>query len=1070
MLPFPLLARSLLFALCAIPVAAQVAPAPTPADPPPDDPEVEQRVLLDPVTFTGSNIRRFDAEKTLPITLFDRAAIEIRDAGQPSDLLQALPQITGLPLNETATLGATARGDNAAISLRGIASGNALVLLNGRRVVPHPISAAEGGVPTLSANINHLPNRGLDRIEILRDGASSIYGSDAVAGVVNFTTRRRYTGTEIATRVGRTRYDDGQEWRATLTHGLTFAQNRGRALLTADFYHRAAMFARDRAFAAEADMSARAPAPWSDPAAAAGTAGGFNFRSTTGRFGSYQLGTITSLDSFGTVNGFANARPAGVPATLVAATGEFYLQPTAAGGTALSANAPGRAGVGREFFWNNNAHRILQPRSDRTNVFASAEFDVTPRFSLFAEGGLYRAESVTYRESDGITQGTDGYLIVPASNPWNPFGTRFWSVAGTPNLDGTPRLAGTPSAVAILDKRLDDLPARVAWVDTAVYRGLAGARGKIGQTWTWEIGLLYSASRVTDNESGPSRRSLLATALNQTDATRAFNPFGRTFAVQGGALVVTGNYRNPDPVTSAFRSSYVRHGITRLGSVDVRAAGELATLGADRHVRGALGGEFRFEAYDDFRPPYAGLNPASSKLDPATNDFLDFPATADTHGSRHVAAGYAELVFPAIVPAQKLAAAESLELFASARAERYSDFGRQTKPKFGLSWRPAHGLLVRASHNRGFRAPNLAQLHSGTAIRTVTESTDTYRNGVTGLLTDGATSRRSIVSGNRNLAPETSTGKSLGVVLEIPRVPGLTLSIDYWEIRHRNVISASGTIADDTAALIKATQAELAAGKRLDQIDLGSGGPHYRGNPAIVRLPDTFADRDAFAAYNARQSNRANQRASVGAIDYIDSTYFNKSVQFLNGCDFDLNYRLPPLSIGQFTVSAGWTYLEDFHAYTARGAPRTEYRNGNGEAVGGATPPWRGTTSLVWRHKQWAAGFAHYYVGSYTDVNATTTAATWESLGRPSYIKPVWTDGAWSYRYVVHGSHSSNVFVGHRFVAKSRWFNGASLRVGVNNLFDAKPPLAADSRGYEAGLYNVVARGRSYSLQVTKKL
>lgn len=112
------------------------------------------------------------------------------------------PQVTGLPGNESATLGATARGDNASISLRGIPSSNTLMLLNGRRLVPHPISQSEAGVPTLSTNVNQLPNRGLSRVEILRDGASSVYGTDAVAGVVNYTTNKNFRGTELAFRYG----------------------------------------------------------------------------------------------------------------------------------------------------------------------------------------------------------------------------------------------------------------------------------------------------------------------------------------------------------------------------------------------------------------------------------------------------------------------------------------------------------------------------------------------------------------------------------------------------------------------------------------------------------------------------------------------------------------------------------------------------------------------------------------------------------------------------------------------------------------------------------------------------
>jgi outer membrane receptor protein involved in Fe transport len=1024
----------------------------------------EEVIKLEAFSVTGTNIRRLEMEKVLPVTVFDTAAMEVRDASQPSDLLTALPQVTGLPGNETATLGATARGDNASVSLRGIPSSNTLVLLNGRRVVPHPISQGEAGVPTLSTNINTLPNRGLERVEVLRDGASSVYGTDAVAGVVNYAMRRDFRGTELSLRFGETRYRDGQEYRGTLTHGFDFAKKKGRAMITADFYHRAAMYARDRDFSAEADHSNLAPAPWNSS-----TITTFNARSATTEFGNYLLGTVTSTDQFGAVSGFAGARPTGVPATLAATSGLFVLQPNGSGGVVFGTAAPSRAGVTHDYYWNNNAYRVIQPKTDRTNVFASTEFDLSDRITLFADASLYQANSVTYREPDGITQSTDGFVIVPVTNPFNPFGNRFWSPTGAPNADGTPRLTGTPSAVSITNKRLTDLATRTDWVDTSVYRGVAGVRGKIFDSWFWEAALLYSTARVNENEEGPDRKSLLIAAINQSDPARAFNPFTRTFAVQNGSLVVTGPYTNPDSVTSTFRSSFIRSGITKLGSGDVRASGNVFPLWGGNQIGGAFGGEFRYEAYDDFRPPFAGLNPPGSGLDPTSNDFLGFSPNSDTHGNRHVAALYAEAVVPLVGREFTLPLVYSLELTASARYESYTDFGDTTKPKYGINWKPARWLMVRGSYNEGFHAPNLAQLFTGPLIRTVTGSTDSYRSNVTNLITDGPSNRRSIASGNRQLQPETSTGKSAGIVVEVPGIKGLSVSVDYWEIRQKNLISSGGGIADDTAALLAATQVALAAGQPIGSVDLGSGTANYKGDPSVVRLPVTQADRDLFAAYNATRAP-GNQRAVVGGIDILRTSYFNKSQQFVNGYDFDVNYRLPVLAAGQFVFNTSWTYLNDFHAYSSPTAARSEYRNGNSVNVGGATPVWRGDTTVTWRKNQWGAGVGMYYTGRFTDVNATTTQTVWDSLGNPGYIQPIFNNGAYSYRYVVHDSKSYNVFASYRITTQNRWVNQTTVRIGVNNLFDAKPPLSADSRGYEPSLYNIMARGRTYSLQVTKKL
>lgn len=1041
---------------------AQTAPAPSAAKP-------EEAVKLEALTVTGSNIKRLETEKVLPISVLSSAEIDTRDASQPSDLLTALPQVTGLPGNETATLGSTARGDNATVSLRGLASSNTLVLLNGRRLAPTPIAQNEAGTPAISTNINQLPNRGLERVDVLRDGASSIYGTDAVAGVVNYTMKRNFRGTEISARVGETSYRDGQEWRTTVTHGLDFAKGRGRAMLVADFYKRASILANVRDFAADADMSYRAPAPWNDSTVASGAAGGFNFRSATTQYGNYLLGTVTATDQYGSITGFAGARPVGIPAALAATSGAFFLQPNSTGGVSFGTTTPSRGGVTRDYYWNNNAYRVIQPKSERTNIFASAEFDLTDKITAFVDASLYRSESLTFREPDGITQSTDGFIIVPATNPFNPFGTRFWSTTGAANTDGTTRLTGTPSAVSITNKRLTDLATRTASVDNNIYRGVVGLRGTLFTTWTWEAALLWTTGRVTDNEQGPDRKSRLIAAINQTDPAKAFNPFTRTFAVQNGTLAVVGPYTNPDSVTSTFRSSFIDNGISKLGSGDFRASGELLSIWGGNAISGAFGGEFRYEAHDRFRAPFSGLNPAGSGLDPDSNDYLGYGPTSDTHGNRHVSAVYAESVVPLVGKQSKLPLVQLLELSASARYESHTDFGATTKPKYGVAWKPVSWVMVRGSFNQGFHAPNLVQLYSGLRKATATGSTDTYRTAVTGFIIDGPSNRRQISQGNRLLKPETSEGKSAGVVIDVPGIKGLSISVDYYEIRQKDLISSSGTVADDTAALQAATQAALAKGTAIGSINLGSGTANYQGDPAVRRLPVTPTDAAAFAAYNATRAP-GNQRAAVGEIEALLVTYFNKAEQFTNGFDFNVNYRFPKVAIGQFNIGTDWSYLNDFHAYTAVGAPRTNYRNGNSANVGGALPIWRGSTTLSWRWKNWSAGLGHYYIGSYTDVNATATATQFRDLGEPSYIKPIFNNGNFVYRYVVHDTNSYNIFGTYRFSSQNTWLKDTSVRVGVNNVLNATPPLSADSRGYEVSLYNVTARGRTYSLQVTKKL
>jgi outer membrane receptor protein involved in Fe transport len=1023
-------------------------------------------VKLDAFTVTGSNVKRIDVEKVLPVTVFSQADMDIRSASQSSDLLLALPQVTGLPGNEAAVAGATARGDNATISLRGIPSSNTLILLNGRRLVPHPIVQSEAGTPTLSVNVNILPNRGIDNIEVLRDGASSVYGTDAVAGVVNYNMQKNFRGTELSLRYGQTTYHDGQEYRATLMHGFAFAKGKGRAMFTADYYRREPMFIRDRPFGGDGDNTSRAPAPWNVV-----TDTTFNLRSTSSAYGQYLMGTPGGLDAFGSIASFTGSRPANIPATFAATTGVFVITPLTGGGVGFAPAAPTRTstGPGREYYWSNSAYRVIQPKNARTNIFARGEYDLNDRITLFSDVSIYQSNSTTFREPDQYSNSFDGFTVVPVTNPFNPFGNRFWSPTGAPNADGTPRLVGTPVAVSITNKRFVDLPVRTDYVTDNVYRGVVGLRGKLAGSWNWEAALLYSAARAIEYEAGATRRSLMKAAIDQSDPAKAYNPFGRAFAVQGGTVVVTGDYKSPDSVINTFSAPFIRNGITKLGSGDFHASGDLLKLWGGNVIGGAFGGEFRYEAYDDWRPPYAGLNPPGSGLDPTNDDFVSFSPNSDTHANRHVAAAYAEVVVPLVGREFKFPLVESLELSASGRYESYTDFGDTTKPKYGVNWKPFPWAMVRASYNQGFHAPNLAQLFNGTLTRSLTAA-DTYRSNVTLLTTDGSANRRSIASGNPNLGPETSTGKSAGLVLEVPGIRGLSVSVDYWEIRQKDVIASGGGIAADTAVLNAATQAALAAGQNINSIDLGSGTANYKGDPSVVRLPVTQNDKDLFAAYNARNVP-GNQRAVVGAIAYTNVSYYNKAEQFVNGFDFDVKYKLPRMEIGNFTFNTNWTLLNDFHAYTAAGAARTEYRETNFTAVGGATPKWRSSTTLNWRRKQWGAGFGLYYIGRFTDTGATTSRTNYDALGQPSYIQPAFNNGSFVYRYVIHDTKTYNTFLSYRVESKSRWLADLDVRFTVNNLFNAEPPLSGgNSSGYEISVYNTLARGRSYSLQLTKKL
>jgi outer membrane receptor protein involved in Fe transport len=610
-----------------------------------------------------------------------------------------------------------------------------------------------------------------------------------------------------------------------------------------------------------------------------------------------------------------------------------------------------------------------------------------------------------------------------------------------------------------------DLAAETVNTRADVVRVAGGLRGKLGQTWTWESSGFYNEVKGVDEAYPDVRESKLQQALQRTDAT-AFNPFGYTFKVQNGAVVADQPYKNPRSVVDSFSEVYARKAWSSIASGDLRATGRLFTLwGGD--VMAAAGGEYRFEDLKDLRPPFSGENPASSGLDPLNNDFLLHPPRPDVRGDRHVTSFYSELVVPLVSAERGIPLVRTFELTASGRYENYSDFGSTTKPKFGANWRPASWLMFRGSYNEGFMAPSLAALFTSPrwTITAGAGDIDTYRNPVTN---EGPYVQRTYFGGNPKLEPQESEGRTWGVVIDVPGIKGLSLTADYWRISRTNLLgqrSVAQIRASDTTLLQAYTKAQLAAGVSANSIDLGSGTPAYKGDPDVVRYAVTPEDRAAFASFNA--ATPANPQAVAGKIFSLNRPFVNISTSEHAGWDFGLRYALPRLPIGNVVLNSEWAYLQ--RSLSTFAAPNLPPTVNDGLYANGAAR-WRGTTNLNWRRGAWSAGLAAYYVGKTHDAGATTTAAVYESLGRPSYIAPFFTAGQTVYRRVIDPTLSFNAIVGYRFGEMAPvLLRRTQVRLGVVNLNNEEPPLASsEGFGYDASVNQNLLAGRTWTLELTR--
>lgn len=975
-------------------------PATSPSDEAPAD-----DVVLEEIVVTGTSIQRGD-DAALPVTVMSREEMDLRDAGSPVELLTSLPAVTGVPLNESTQGGAGARGDVASIAMRGLGSGSTLVLLNGRRMAAHGISANENGVPALSVNSNVMPVRGLERVDVLRDGASSIYGSDAVAGVVNFVVDTHYVGNEIQLQAGFAEIDSGDDRRLTLTHGDYYLNDRMHWISTFDLYDRDATKSAD--VMGDSNKVDRAPEGFNS------LTGRFFDRSSSSAYPAYRIGDSTTTQ---------------------------YLVPTSTG-AAFSDTVPARDGeFASDYYYDFNVGYAL-PETTRLNWFNQVDYEVNDHLTMFGEVMLYAADSTMVRAPVSYSASSNRDIVLGIDNPWNPYGTRFYP--------------DSPQEVTITSYRFVDNGNETVDIETRAYRFVLGGRGAINDRWNWESAATFSRSGTRDVSQNAIRESAVLDAID----SGSYNPWGYDFDLVEGQVVPTTAYVNSQDSIDPFSQHFIQTGRDILATIDARVTGDLIDTWAGP-LQVAVGAEHRWDDYSLTRPQYHGLNYEGNALglDPADNDFMQASPVGNIIGDRTVAAGFIETVIPLVSEYNDVWGIRSLSIGASVRYEEYSDFGGTTNPKFTLDFRPVDQVMIRGSYNEGFRAPSLAAINYPSRT-SVGSYSDPYRQDVTGLPEDGQIQRLQTTTGNSDLKPEESKGYTLGTVVDVPWIDGLRFSVDWFKIEQENIIAAPNANQlrlNDADRLFNATQAALAAGVAYEDIDLGSGTDDYAGNALVRRAEVTDDDIANFAAYNEGRP-QSEWVAPVGALIETLTPFDNLDSSLIKGYDFNITYDLPTFSWGKLRFSTDWTYLDTFKRLGgADGSSSTQLGiDGNARL--------RGSAALSWTNGAYAAGLSAYYIGEYADTGASISDSVYEELGQPGYVKTV--DGV--HYWKVDDTVTFNAFASKTFMSDSMLLDGLNLRLGVKNLTDEKPPLTSATSGYDSSVYNSVAVGRVWTLRLSK--
>lgn len=698
------------------------------------------QATMDRVEITGSSIKRIEGETALPVQVLTREDIQKTGATNVEQLMQTVAsnassgQLIGASASGATTLGLSS------ISLRGLNSTRTLVLINGRRVSPYGYGFTNDSV---SVDVNALPLEAIDRVEILKDGASAIYGSDAIAGVVNFILRKDFKGLELTADYGQARQQSAAAAKASISYGIgDLAKDRFNFMITGSYQRERALFGRDRDFA---DSSIN-----------------FNALQDSTSGNTFPANIFPVDGSFGTRNpSFPNC-----PGPYATRSPLFDL-------------------IGSQGCRFDPAPMVtLLPQIERYGAFSSFKFDITPQMQFFTELSYYRNEQNVVIQPTPISD----QFTIPLNNvlanqfPYNAF------VGGAPLPGG--QVSPIPYSTILLTSASPFYPTAlvvantggatpdllVRWranltgnrdiTDTSKASRLAtGLRGSFG-TWDYDAAFLYSASNVTERvNDGFAILSQTLPILNSGQV----DFFGNGTSAPTLAALEAAEFHGQTLETK-----------TSLMSVGGKASSDIATLpGGPLSV--AFGGEVRRENYE--------LLPAEVMVSGDLSGYGGNFVPVDR--SRTVGAVFTELNARVL---------QSLELNGAVRYDRYGGVGSSTTPKVGIRFTPMRELLLRASAGRGFRAPSLLDLHApATTGVSPPGLNDPDRCPTTGSSLDCVTQFPITNGGNPNLKPEKSRNLTAGIVLEPTN--NVSVALDYFWISLKDTITQNvpaSTILSDT--------------------------------------------------------------------------------------------------------------------------------------------------------------------------------------------------------------------------------------------------------------------------------
>ncbi|GAB3346865.1 TonB-dependent receptor [Lysobacter tyrosinilyticus] len=881
----------------AFPAAAQTAEVAAQATANSDKSDSKDKPTeLERVEVTGSSIKRINAETASPLQIISKQEIENMGARTLLQVLDNLPAARPAQVDSKSLF--TGSDGASQANLRGLGAQGTLVLLNGRRLSYY---GAPAGFQTQFVNIDAIPAAAIERMEVLTDGASAVYGSDAVAGVINVITKRSFKGAELNLTTDKSsRIDSYGEHQASITGGFgDLDEDRYNVYGTLNLYRRDPIPLRD--------VYDKKPDQYyvNNPNYIT------NFRLNTGSApGVFNPGTYFAFDP--TTGARVQEAAPGCNNVIPAAGGTRCVWQTW-----LNNEIDGGAESERITAYVNG-HFLI---GETTEAFAEATYT---DIDLRANGGTPRAFSTTtgnpsswFSRNTGTNVNQFFYPYLGPNNDYNHASPALKALMG-----------GVVGMQYLLQDAGDDYFGQRN-TDKS-YRALAGLRGSFGD-WDWETAFATAGTHSVTYQT---------VNVNLDGFAKAFGPF--TIDPGTGRVIISDHpaYKFgeiSDANAALLREAYPTFDIqswTRLHTLDGKIEGPVYTLPAGE-VRAAFGFNLSRETF--FTP--GNDDAANGKITQQGGSFFD--------GKRTTSALFAEAVAPIT---------EKLEVDAALRLDKYPNFDTNFAPKIGVKYQVLPQLLLRGTYSEGFRAPSLAESGTGGVFAQLGGYRDEVRcnetNAIANLLlqsnramdvdlgnsllnTDCSRTVARMTQPNKDLKPEKAKISTLGFVYEPTQ--WLSVSADYWFIYRRDQIAAPDfSKPEDIASMTRNPISDT------DRANLAALAAMCADPASGVTCPTTLPNY------------------SVGNVSSVVGQYKNRGRTLIDGFDVDARSRFSLGGWGGLNVGLAATIARRAEYYID-----DEVRWYYGNSVGYyGTPRVRATLNADWSLGHWTTSAFINYVGS----------------------------------------------------------------------------------------------------------